>query len=77
MYSKSFVEGEGGVPINPPPLNVLENSHLLNSQCKILKKGLGHPTPLANKIIAETLLEKKKILDPIMQLIICINVKQK
>lgn len=76
MYSKSFVEGEGGVPINPPPLNVLENSHLLNSQCKILKKGLGHPTPLANKIIAETLLEKK-ILDPIMQLIICINVKQK
>lgn len=76
MYSKSFVEGEGGVPINPPPLNVLENSHLLNSQCKILKKGLGHPTPLANKIIAQTLLEKK-ILDPIMQLIICINVKQK
>lgn len=59
MYSKSFVEGEGGVPINPSPLNILENSHLLNSQCKILKKGLGHPTPLANKIIAQTLLEKK------------------
>lgn len=49
MYSKSFVEGEGGVPINPSPLNILENSHLLNSQCKILKKGLGHPTPLTTK----------------------------
>lgn len=59
MYSKSFVEGEGGVPINPSPLNILENSHLLNSQCKILKKGLGHPTPLTTKIIAQTLLEKK------------------
>lgn len=44
MYSKSFIEGEGGVPINPSPLNILENS-----QCKILKKGLGHPTPLTTK----------------------------
>lgn len=78
------MEGEGGVPSippNPPPI-FLENSNLLNSPCKFKKERKKAfdtlpLTPLANKIIAQTLLEKKILDRAIMQLIICIYVKQK
>lgn len=62
-----------------PPPHLLGKFNLLNSHCNFFfLKAFDTPplTPVANKIIAQTLLEKKN-LDLIMKLIICIYVKQK